>query len=354
MKKSFLAFSFFAIWSCAQAVELEKPVNYLNSGHIEAVNIKDIPTDNVEVAYIWKVREAEDSRVRLEEGVTLDGFANDIEYPVFVGHRYNSEYDLIAPQGRQFGARPVSVASDLGLSVLSTTMYGANSRPLTHWFDSKGLNFWSVGDVDAYFEATTLEGGFALTGVGASRNFKTFQLNLFAGAIQSDQAMLLGGEVKTDSEFVSAEVLLPVIDHNNSTLWGSLAAALQDTDIKAGRVYSHSGKRTGSLGKTSSQSWLVRGRLEWQDLVAIEQASVNPYIDVSYSETDVDSYMETTGPAPIAHAGATQSSTASRLGFNTVISLDDQLQLTGLVERVRQEDAESYDTYAALNLVYEF
>ena len=245
-----------------------------------------------------------------------------------------------------------SVAGGLVMSSISTVLNGAHSRPLSRLVDKGEKTGWVAGDwgVDHH---DSRHGDLGLAEVGMGYHFGFAQINLALGKTWSDQDTLLGGSIEADGKFVMVEGIIPVagIDGLHATVtgyrhWG-------DVDLERG--YLNAGTPDFSTASPDSRTWGLRARLDWQNAFSWRNADYTPYVDLSYSDSHLDSFTEVGGAFPAFFDDKDEEITELRLGVNGELPLfSDRVRLLGNLEAAHRFDDDGSRTSGQLIGLFSF
>ncbi|MDP2808941.1 MAG: autotransporter domain-containing protein [Rhodocyclaceae bacterium] len=214
------------------------------------------------------------------------------------------------------------------LSTASTLLNGAHSRPLSRRVAAGQKAFWLAGDWGRDDHGSR-DGDLGLAEAGLGYNFGPAQLNVSLGQTWAKQALVLGGQSKTDGTYLLAEALIPVAGNLWATVggyghWG-------DADLKRG--YLNAGTPDRSTGTPDTDTWGLRARLDWENARRVAGADFSPYIDLTYSEAKLDAYTETGGGFPARFDARRDKATELRVGVNAVKPISGgDMRLLGMLE----------------------
>lgn len=197
---------------------------------------------------------------------------------------------------------------------LNMMINGAHSRPLSRLVAPGQKTMWVAGDWGRDDHGNR-SGHTGMAEFGVGHNLGFAQFNVSIGQTWAKQDLVYDGEAKTEGQYLMLESILPVaqVDGLYATVgayghWG-------ETDIRRG--YINFSEQDSSKASPDSQTWGIRTRLDWQNAVSIANTSVSPYVDLSYTNSHLDSYTEKGGGIPAHFDGRTDDYTEARLGFNT-------------------------------------
>jgi hypothetical protein len=198
-------------------------------------------------------------------------------------------------------------------SGLNMMINGAHSRPLSRLVAPGQHTVWVAGDWGRDDHGNR-EGSTGMAEVGAGHNLGFAQFNVSIGQTWAKQNLVNSGEVKADGQYLMLESIIPVLaDGVYATVgayghWG-------EADIRRG--YINFSAQDSSKASPDTQTWGIRTRLDWQNALTVLNTGVSPYVDLSYTNSHMDSYREKGGGIPADFDGRTDDYTEARLGFNT-------------------------------------
>lgn len=222
----------------------------------------------------------------------------------------------------------------------STVLNSAHGRPLSHRVDQGEYTMWISGDW-GYDDHGTRDGSFGLAEIASGYNFGSIQTNIGLGKTWGKQDLSNDGKTDADGDYLLAEALIPLYPLGHGEVWASVTTLYHWGDIDIRRGYLNAGLVDTSSGDTDSRTWSIRTRLDWDEAVRLADVTISPYVSLSYSDTKVDSYTETTGGFPADFNNIHTESKELRLGVDTQKQLTGQTKLIGLLETVRRFDEES-------------
>ncbi|WP_334157932.1 autotransporter domain-containing protein [Oryzomicrobium sp.] len=215
----------------------------------------------------------------------------------------------------------------MALSATGVLLNGAHSRPLMRRVAEDKNTFWLAGDWGRDDHGAR-DGDFGLAELGLGRNFGPVQLNVSLGQTWAKQKQVQNGRTQADGTYLLVEALLPV----HGDLWAVLGGYGHWGSAEVRRGYLNAGFQDYSSGRPDTDTWGLRGRLEWDRAWRLGRAEFSPYADLSYSESKLAAYTETGGGFPARFDARTDTATELRLGINAAKPLDNGLTLTGVFE----------------------
>jgi len=197
---------------------------------------------------------------------------------------------------------------------LNMMINGAHSRPLSRLVAPGQKTMWVAGDWGRDDHGNR-SGSTGMAEFGVGHNLGFAQFNVSIGQTWAKQDLVYDGEAKTEGQYLMLGSIIPVgqVDGLYATVgayghWG-------EADIRRG--YINFSEQDSSKASPDTQTWGIRTRLDWQNAVSLANTGVSPYVDLSYTNSHLDSYTEKGGGIPAHFDGRTDDYTEARLGFNT-------------------------------------
>ncbi|MCE1244985.1 MAG: autotransporter domain-containing protein [Oryzomicrobium sp.] len=275
--------------------------------------------------------------VKVAKDITTKATAVNQDGSVVVGNTEDSPAFIarVSPVGSGLVTLPdvqkslmgTAQGGSMALSATGMLINGAHGRPLMRQVDADKNTFWLAGDWgrDDHGSRT---GDLGLAEFGLGRNFGPVQLNVSVGQTWAKQNQVQNGRTQADGTYLLAEALLPV----HGDLWAVLGGYGHWGTADVRRGYLNAGAQDYSSGKPATDTWGLRGRLEWDRAWQLGNTEFSPYADLSYSESRLGAYTETGGGFPARFAARTDKATELRLGLNAAKPLANGLTLTGVFE----------------------
>lgn len=234
-------------------------------------------------------------------------------------------------------------AGSMALSVASTVINGAHSRPLARRAGTDKKIFWVAGDV-GNDDHGARSGDMGLAEIGGGLNLGPVQLNLSVGHTWAEQKLDLGGKAKTKGTYLMAEALVPL----TNKLWATFSGYGHRGDADLRRGYLNAGVQDASTGDPDVNTWGLRARLDWDSAFTLAAASISPYVDLSYSVAKIDAYTETGGGFPAQFNSRKERATDLRIGMNLSHPITNQWRLLGTLEAAHRFEDDSANTTGQL------
>ncbi len=217
--------------------------------------------------------------------------------------------DSVAESLQSTSAGVNSINNNLNLMI-----NGAHSRPLDRLVMPGQKTFWVAGDWGRDDHGNR-EGTTGMAEVGVGHNLGFAQFNVSLGQTWARQNLVNDGEVKADGQYLMLESIMPLTAVQGLYATVGAFGHWGEADIRRG--YINFSELDSSKASPDTQTWGLRTRLDWQNALTIQQTRVSPYVDLSYSNSHLDSYTEKGGGIPAQFDGRTDSNTEARLGLNT-------------------------------------
>lgn len=197
---------------------------------------------------------------------------------------------------------------------LNMMINGAHSRPLARLVAPGQKTFWLAGDWGRDDHGNR-SGSTGMAELGVGYRFDFAQFNLSIGQTWARQDLMNDGEVKADGQYLMLESIIPLTQVEG--LYATLGAYGHWGEADMRRGYINMSVPDSSKSSPDTQTWGVRARLDWQNALSFANTGISPYIDLSYTNSHMDSYSEKGGGIPARFEGRTDDYTEARLGFNT-------------------------------------
>ncbi|MGY4531988.1 hypothetical protein ACVW0Y_001104 [Pseudomonas sp. TE3786] len=217
--------------------------------------------------------------------------------------------DSVAESLQSTSAGVNSINNNLNLMI-----NGAHSHPLDRLVAPGQKTFWVAGDWGRDDHGNR-EGSTGMAEVGVGHNLGFAQFNVSIGQTWARQNLVNDGEVKADGQYLMLESIIPLLEEHGVYATVGAFGHWGEADIRRG--YINFSELDSSKASPDTQTWGLRTRLDWQNAVTLATTGVSPYVDLSYSNSHLDSYTEKGGGIPAHFDGRTDSNTEARLGFNT-------------------------------------
>lgn len=217
--------------------------------------------------------------------------------------------DSVAESLQSTSAGVNSINNNLNLMI-----NGAHSRPLDRLVAPGQKTFWVAGDWGRDDHGNR-EGSTGMAEVGVGHNLGFAQFNVSIGQTWARQNLVNDGDVKADGQYLMLESIIPVLEDHG--VYATVGAFGHWGEAEIQRGYINFSELDSSKASPDTQTWGLRTRLDWQNAVTLANTGVSPYVDLSYSNSHLDSYTEKGGGIPAHFDGRTDSNTEARLGFNT-------------------------------------
>lgn len=231
---------------------------------------------------------------------------------------YNLYYALIGPLVTLESLAGSLQSTSAGVTSINNSLNmminGAHSRPLARLVAPGQKTFWLAGDWGRDDHGNR-SGSTGMAELGVGYRFDFAQFNLSIGQTWARQDLMNDGEVKADGQYLMLESIIPLTQVEG--LYATLGAYGHWGEADMRRGYINMSEPDSSKASPDTQTWGVRARLDWQDAFSFANTGISPYIDLSYTNSHMDSYSEKGGGIPARFEGRTDDYTEARLGFNT-------------------------------------
>ena len=214
-----------------------------------------------------------------------------------------------------------SRAVGAALSTSTLHVHGAHGRPMSRYVDEGESTVWVLGDYGVRRHGDQ-DGNTGIAGVGAGHNFGLMQFNYSLGRTWTEEDLVQGGEVDTDTFFLMLEGIVPV--HEEAGLFLTVGGFHQwgEADIRRGYLNS-GGQRDFSTASPSMHGQGARVRMDWVDAWSASRVSLSPYADLSYSRIRMEGYEESGGDLPARFSSRSDSVTELRVGSELAMPIAD-------------------------------
>ena len=199
-------------------------------------------------------------------------------------------------------------------SNLNMMINGAHSRPLARLVAPGQNTFWAAGDWGRDDHGNR-SGSSGLAEVGLGHNLGFAQINVSIGQTWAKQSLIHDGEVKADGQYLMLESITPLTQVDG--LYATVGAYGHWGEVDIRRGYTNMSAQDSSKASPDSQAWGIRTRLDWQNAFSVASTGISPYVDLSYTNSHLDSYTEKGGGIPARFDARSDDHTEVRLGFNT-------------------------------------
>lgn len=222
-----------------------------------------------------------------------------------------------------------AVAPEVALNVADLLLHNTPGGPLARRVSPGKRCGWVSGNwgQDGH---SAHEGDLGLAELGGCYRFPAVQVNLAAGHVSTDQDLAFQGSAEQEGDYVSLDLPVPI----GRDIWLTLGGGYLwlESDIRRG--YPNAGLPDTSAGQADTRAWAVRGRLDWENIMRMEEVSLTAYGDISYAEARRSRYAESGGGFPASFDASTETAGRLRLGVNGTRPLFRRAQLIGMLEGV--------------------
>lgn len=204
------------------------------------------------------------------------------------------------------------------LSTPVTLMNGAHSRPMSRKVAAGQKTMWLTGDW-GHDNHHSRDGKLGLAEIGVGYNFGLMQVNASLGKTWAKQSLIQNGEVDAGGRYLMVEGIIPISDAHR--LYATLGTYSHWGDADIRRGYLNAGSPDFSSASPDTHTWGIRTRLDWENAYSIKASQLSPYIDLSYSASEIDDYTETGGGFPAHFDERKEDITELRVGLNVAMPL---------------------------------
>jgi|GEM_PF-4476740 len=226
-------------------------------------------------------------------------------------------------------------------AITDIIMFGAHHRSvMDNGFAANSYDtscFWATGDHGENNEARSKT---SLAEVGLCQDFGTTRIGLSVGKAWTEQTLGLGGTGDYDGSFVTVEAA----HRFNNGLQPSILAMYGQYDLEMIRRYDNGGVLDTSTGTTDLASRALRLRADWKDLLTLNKVSISPYAAYTWSESDVESYIELGGGFPAQYDRNEWRTSDIRIGAAAEYALTERSHFNFMLETIRRLDRDTNQT----------
>jgi len=285
-----------------------------------------------------------------DDGQTVVGILDTYEAYVARVSSFGSGLFKLKDLNESVATTAANISGSLRTS--GVTINGAHSRPMSRRVDTGKQTMWLAGDWGRD-RHNGRDGDNGLAEIGGGYNFGFAQLNISLGKTWSEQNSQLGGHVDIDGTYLMVESILPLSSFSGLYATVGLYSHWGDADIRRG--YFNVGLPDSSSGDSDTYTWGLRARLDWEDAYSVSTIALSPYVDLSYSDTHMDSYTETGGGAPAQFDSRNDDVTEIRLGLNGAMPLaNTTMALVSNIEVAHRFENQGAGTSGQLLGLFEF
>ena len=221
---------------------------------------------------------------------------------------------------------------------------GAHSLPLSRRVAPGKAGYWLAGDIGRN-QSEGVAGPSGLAEVGFGRHFGPLQVNTAIGRTSARQGVDQGAPSKLDGNYVMVEALAPLFGPASRGPWVIVGGYYHSGAANVLRSYFNAGLPAVSTGNTSTRSWGVRARIEWDDAVRDKRFALSPFIQANMNQARMLGYEETGGGFPAQFDARTEKNTELHAGLNGSVLLgSSQARLIAIAEYSKRFEGSSTAT----------
>ncbi len=226
-----------------------------------------------------------------------------------------------------------------GVNAASLALHGNHGHPLLMRAEAgSDACFWTSGDWGMLNHRSS-DGSRYLVEVGGCEvlNESRAQVGLALGRTGGQVDTIHGGEQEQDGYYLLVEYIAP-LEAITPKMWLTLTGYYNPSNAKVERGYLTASGVDLSKGETDVNTWALRARMDWEELLTISSANISPFIGVTYISSSVDAYNEEGGSAPASFDDFNRSVTELIAGINLMRALSSNVHFTAGVEQVHRLD----------------
>lgn len=221
---------------------------------------------------------------------------------------------------------------------------GAHSLPLSRRVAPGKNGYWLAGDIGRNQSEGTA-GPSGLAEVGFGRHFGPIQVNAALGRTYARQGVDQGAPSKLEGNYLMVEALAPLFGPASRGLWVITGGYYHSGAANVGRNYFNAGLPASSSGNTSTRSWGVRARIEWEDAIRAKHLALSPFVQANVNLARMHGYEETGGGFPAQFDARTEKNTELHVGVNGSVLLGaSRARLIAIAEYAKRFEVDSTAT----------
>lgn len=275
--------------------------------------------------------------VAVANNTTISARATNSDGSVVVGYLDNSHSfiarvssvgsGLVTLTDVQSSLAGTAAGGSMALTSAGLSINGAHSRPLMRRVAPGQKTFWVAGDWGRDDHGSRV-GSLGLAEFGGGYNLGRVQFNVSLGQTWASQKLVQNGSAEVEGTYLQAEAIMPVA----GGFWATLGAYHHQGTTELKRGYLNAGAQDYSTGRPDVSTTGLRARLDWDNALQFGGAQLSPYADLTYIQSRLDGYTETSGGFPAQFNGRKENATELRLGLSATKAVAEHISLVGQLE----------------------
>ncbi len=265
----------------------------------------------------------------LEEGRTL------AEY--YIQKESTLHLTMILTESEQTSLSEQIELTRTAMRTAGMVMHGLHGHPMDFLIKPGEKNSVWIGGDWGSDQQDERDGDLGIAEIGIARRLgsSNIQAGVALGHSWSDYNTQLGGSQTLDGAYLLGELIMPV-EELGPEAWLTLTAYYNLANAEIWRAYASGLGTARSYGSTDIDTWALRARIDWQNLMTFSGIGFSPYIDVSGVDSRVDGYQESGGTSPAFYQSRNDHAMEVRAGVNMLYEIRKSLAITAEVGCVQQ------------------
>jgi hypothetical protein len=117
-------------------------------------------------------------------------------------------------------------------------------------------------------------------------------------------------------------------------LWVTVSADTLSLSTQIRRGYPNAGVPDTSSGRTDTEAWAVRARLDWERFAEVARVVMTAYGDLAYAQATRRAYTESGGGFPASFDSSQETAGRARIGLCATRLMFGRTTLTSMIEGV--------------------